>query len=124
MKFLLDENIGKVVAKFLEQLGYSTFRIRLISPGIEDYGVLDLSVSKDSILITSDKDFGELIFKEEEPSSGVIFLRLQDESSENKIRAIKQVLLKHKNIRNKFIAIKEKEEKFIIRVKEITSDVS
>jgi len=129
MKFLLDENIGKIVAKFLEQLGYSTSRIRLISPGIEDYGVLDLSVSKGSILITSDKDFGELIFKEEEPSSGVIFLRLQDESSDNKIKAIKLILSKHRYIknkqasclRNKFITVKEKNGKFIIRVKEITS---
>lgn len=120
MKFLLDENIGKTVAKFLEKLGYAASRIRLIAPGIEDYEVLDLSVSKNSILITSDKDFGELIFKEGWFSTGIIFLRLQDESSENKIRALKKVLSKHKEIEKKFITVKEKEGKFIIRVKEIT----
>ncbi len=46
MKFLLDENIGKVVASFLEKTGHSAFRIRLISPGIEDYEILTLSVVK------------------------------------------------------------------------------
>lgn len=119
MKFLLDENIGKIVARFLEKLGHSVSRIRLIAPGIEDYEVLNLSTSRNSILITSDKDFGELIFKEKEPSTGVIFLRLEDESSENKIRAIKKVLLKHKNIKNKFITVKEKDGKFRIRVDKI-----
>ncbi len=119
MKFLLDENIGKEVAKFLEQLGYSASRIKLISPGIDDYKVLDISVSKNLILITSDKDFGELIFKEKEPSTGVIFLRLEDESSENKIKAIKKVFSKHKNIKNKFITVKEKGGKFRVRVHKI-----
>lgn len=115
MKFLLDENIGKAVAKTLEKLGHSAFRIRLIAPGIEDYEVLNLSVSRNSILITSDKDFGELIFKEEQASTGVIFLRLQDESSHNKIKAIKLILSEYKNIENKFITVKEKGGRFRIR---------
>lgn len=121
MKFLLDENIGKEVARFLEQLGHSTSRIRLIAPGIEDYEVLSLSVNKNSMLITSDKDFGELIFKEKQPSAGVIFLRLEDESSENKIKAIRKVFLKHRNIKNKFVTVKEKDGKFKIRVDKIAS---
>lgn len=121
MKFLLDENIGKEVARFLEKPGHSTSRIRLISPGIEDYKVLELSVSKDSILITSDKDFGELIFKEKQPSTGVIFLRLEDESSENKIKAIKKIFLKHKNIKNKFVTVKERGGKFRIRITDLVS---
>lgn len=119
MKFLLDENIGKEVAKLLEQLGYTASRIRLISPGIEDYSVLNLSVLKDAILITSDKDFGELIFKEKQPSAGVIFLRLEDESSKNKIKALKKIFSKYKNIKNKFVTVKEKDGKFRIRVNEI-----
>lgn len=124
MKFLLDENTGKEVARFLEKLGHSASRIRLIAPGIEDYEVLSLSVSKDSILITSDKDFGKLIFMEGQPSTGVIFLRLEDESSDNKIKAIKKVFSKHKNIKNKFITVKEKNGKFKIRVNEIASNVT
>jgi len=121
MKFLLDENIGKIVARFLKKLEHSASRIKLIAPGIEDYGVLNLSVSKDSVLITSDKDFGELIFKEGQSSTGVIFLRLQDESSDNKIKAIKLILSKHRYIKNKFITVKEKDGEFKIRVHKIVS---
>lgn len=119
MKFLLDENIGKGIARFLEKLGHPASRIRLISPGLEDYAVLELSVSKDFILITSDKDFGELIFKEKQLTTGVIFLRLEDESSENKIKAIKKVFSEYKNIKNKFVTVKERNGRFRIRVCQI-----
>lgn len=72
MKFLLDENIGKVVAEFLQQYGHQSFIVRKISPGIKDPQVLDLAIDKGAILITSDKGFGELIFKEGQYHCGVI----------------------------------------------------
>lgn len=116
MKFLLDENLGKVVAKFLQSLGHIAIRIREINPGIPDYEVLELSVSEKCILITSDRDYGELIFKEKQPHTGVIYLRLEDESSENKIKALKFVFKESKNIEQKYIKVREKDGKFKIKI--------
>lgn len=113
MKFLLDENLGKKEAKFLQSLGHKAARVREINPGIPDYAVLSLSVAQSSILITSDKDFGQLIFKEKQLHSGVIFLRLEDESPINKIAALKFALPKY--VAGKFIVIEEKGGKFRIR---------
>ncbi len=131
MKFLLDENIGKKVAYFLQSLDYHILRVRQFYPGIPDDQILKLAISKKAILITSDKDFGELIFKKGQSSTGVIFLRLQNESSINKIKALKEVLhtscLRNKQaccLRNKFITVKEKGEKFAIRVNKIISCLS
>lgn len=118
MKFLLDENIGKQVARLLQNLDHTALRIREINPGIPDYEVLALAVSEEAILITSDRDYGELIFKEKQPHTGVIYLRLEDESSDNKIRALKLVFSKYKDIKGQFIRVKEKDGKF--RVKLIT----
>lgn len=115
MKFILDENLGKKEAKFLKSLGHKAIRIREMNPGIPDYEVLAFSVSEKSILVTSDKDFGELIFKEKQPHSGVILLRLEDESSSNKITALKFALPKY--ITGKFIVVEEKDGKFRIRPK-------
>src|SRR3989337_1395834 len=83
MKFLLDENIGKSVAYLLTQLGYTAFRIKEIHSGLEDVKVLELAVDKEAILITLDKDYGELIFKEGKFHKGVIFLRPEDQTSSN-----------------------------------------
>lgn len=118
MKFLLDENIGKVVAQFLRRFGHSASRVRIINPGIEDYEVLELAFSRDSILITSDGDFGKLIFKEGKNYCGVIFLRLKNQKSDNKIKAIKFVLSKHKQIVD-FLVVTEKENGFKIRTRSI-----
>jgi len=43
-------------------------------------------------LITNDKDFGEMIFREKREHRGVVFLRLSDERSINKIAVLKHVL--------------------------------
>jgi len=115
MKFLLDENIGKKVGYFLQSLGHIVSTIRQIGPGILDYQVLKLAISKKSILITSDKDFGELIFKEKQPHTGIVFLRLQDQTSKNKVRTLKLVFSKYKNIESKFIRVKEKSGIFKIK---------
>jgi predicted nuclease of predicted toxin-antitoxin system len=73
MKFLLDENLGKEIAEFLKKLGFAALSIRKIAPGIDDYEVLSLAVSQNAILITQDRDFGELVFKEEHAHKGIIF---------------------------------------------------
>jgi predicted nuclease of predicted toxin-antitoxin system len=119
MKFLLDENIGKVVAGFLKQLNHEVFRVRKISPGIADPQVLNLSIDKDAILITSNKDFGELIFREGQHHCGIIFLRLETDTSFNKIAALKWLFSKYQNIEKSFIVINEKDDHFRIRIKRI-----
>lgn len=116
MKFLLDENLSKKLALFLSQMGHAVLRIRKINPGINDYLVLELALTKDSILITADKDFGELVFKEKLAHYGVILLRLQDESPNNTIKAIQKLMPQFDEIKNHFVVISEKEGQFQIRI--------
>lgn len=120
MRFLLDENIGKKVAVFLRSLGYSVSRIRKISPGITDIEVLELAVSQKAILITSDKDFGELIFKRKKLYSGVIFLRLKNQISDNEIHALRYILSENKHLEGNFVVITEIKSKpwFKFRIKQ------
>jgi predicted nuclease of predicted toxin-antitoxin system len=47
-----------------------------ISYGIPDTDVLALAVQANRILITDDRDFGELVFRQLKPHTGVIYLRL------------------------------------------------
>jgi predicted nuclease of predicted toxin-antitoxin system len=48
------------------------------------------------VLITGDKDFGEMIFRFRMAHCGVILLRLTNERSSNKISALEIVLKNHK----------------------------
>lgn len=45
--------------------------------GASDKEILEFAEREERILITNDKDFGELIFRLNRPSSGVILIRLK-----------------------------------------------
>ena len=124
MKFILDENLSKKLALFLLQLGHSVLRIKKINPGINDSRVLELALSKDLILITADKDFGELVFKEKLAHCGVILLRLQDETPDNTIRAMQKLVPQFNEIKNHFVVVAEKEGQFQVRINKTSPNLS
>jgi predicted nuclease of predicted toxin-antitoxin system len=77
MKFLLDQSTDARLLPFLKHLGHDVKRIGShYPPGLPDEAVLSLAQQKQRILITDDRDFGELIFRLTRPHAGVIFLRL------------------------------------------------
>ncbi|MBU1744766.1 MAG: DUF5615 family PIN-like protein [Proteobacteria bacterium] len=47
-----------------------------MAPGISDDTVLELANNEGSLLLTSDKDFGDLVFRLRRLSAGVVLIRL------------------------------------------------
>ena len=116
MKFLIDEDISPKIATLLQQLGHSAIHIREIQLSLDDLEVLEIAVSRSSIVITEDKDFGELVFKEGKAHTGVIFLRLEDQTLINTKRVIKWLLSNYKDkIENSFTTVSEKNGKLRVR---------
>jgi predicted nuclease of predicted toxin-antitoxin system len=77
MKFLLDQNVERRLASFLKNLGHDVKVVGIDYPaGILDQEVLSHAYKESRILLTNDKgDFGELIFRNHDPYSGVILFR-------------------------------------------------
>lgn len=108
MRFLVDECTGPVVANWLRDAGHEVCSIYDEAQGLTDTAVLQKAVDEDWILITNDKDFGEMIFRERRAHRGVVFLRLADERSANKINVLKKLLESHGNrLTEKFITVTE-----------------
>lgn len=95
MKFLADENIALAVVSFLRKQGHDVASITEISPGSSDASVLLKAEEEQRILVTSDTDFGELVYRVGQQHAGVILLRLDDERNGNKIRVLKKLLTQH-----------------------------
>jgi predicted nuclease of predicted toxin-antitoxin system len=89
IKFIVDECTGPSVGRFLVSLGYDVYSVSDASPGWKDEQVLQKANAENWILVTNDKDFGELIFKQKLQHSGVTFMRLEDERITNKIIVLK-----------------------------------
>ncbi|HKP86643.1 MAG TPA: DUF5615 family PIN-like protein [Blastocatellia bacterium] len=81
LRILANENFPGDAVDALRSQGHDVLWVRTDAPGISDEGVLALAVSEDRILITFDKDFGELAFRHKLPaSSGIVLFRIHPSS--------------------------------------------
>lgn len=108
MKFLADENIPLAVVAFLRKQGYDVVSIIQLSPGSSDASVLLKAEEEQRILVTSDTDFGELIYHVGHRHAGIILLRLDDQRNANKIRVLRKLLKLHReDIPDAFVVVTE-----------------
>ncbi|NOR47621.1 MAG: hypothetical protein GQ533_06200 [Methanosarcinaceae archaeon] len=108
MRFLVDECTGPAVAQWLRQQNHDVISVFDEIRGADDKEVIKIASEQNRILITNDKDFGELVFREKKPHKGVILLRLEDERAANKIAVLKNLLKKYENsLSGHFIVVTE-----------------
>ena len=81
MRLLANENFPGLAITALRSHGHDVVWIREDSPGIDDRAVLSRATAEGRILITFDKDFGELVFRLGlDVPSGVILFRIPPDS--------------------------------------------
>ena len=78
MIYLCDEGVDREIVSRLRSDGYQVLYIAEMSPSISDEAVLAVANARGAVLITMDKDFGELVFRLERISVGVVLVRLPD----------------------------------------------
>jgi predicted nuclease of predicted toxin-antitoxin system len=109
MRFLLDESADYPLAPFLRSLGHDTTSIVHDYPrSLKDTEVLGIAKAEDRILITNDKDFGELIFRRQFPHAGIILFRLTDEDLTVKKEWLVYLLNQHQHQLKQFIVISDR----------------
>jgi predicted nuclease of predicted toxin-antitoxin system len=77
LRFLADESCDFGVVRALRAAGFPVIAVSEISPGANDNAVIDLAIQERSILITEDKDFGQLVYAHGRDNLGVLLLRYQ-----------------------------------------------
>lgn len=92
MNLLADESIDREIVESLRREGHLVWYVAEMEPGISDRTVLDLANQKNALLLTADKDFGEIVFRQRRLSRGVILLRLAGLSSEEKARIVRSLI--------------------------------
>lgn len=83
MRLLLNENIPIASAHKLRSLGYDLVAVGEKMPGVTDQAVLEIARQTQRIVVTFDRDYGELIYHRDLPiPAGVIYLRFLPTSPE------------------------------------------
>ncbi len=118
--FLVDENVEFSVVRYLREKGYDVLSIAEMYPSLDDASILMMAAKEKRMVITSDKDFGNLVFREKLPSSGVILFRMKDQSSPKKVEIVKILLENYLNqLASNFVTISDAK----IRIRKIESEI-
>jgi predicted nuclease of predicted toxin-antitoxin system len=75
MDFLADESCAGPVVRALREAGHDVVAIAEVARGATDEQVLERALNEKRILITEDRDFGELVYARGRSSAGVILVR-------------------------------------------------
>ena len=114
LSFLVDVGVGKGIEKYLRENGYDTKAVRDIDPRMEDEEIIHTAVSENRIVITMDKDFGELVYHSSMKHSGVLLLRLEDAVGFEKLQVVEHIMKNYSDrIKNCFCVFQK--NKFRIR---------
>lgn len=76
MRFAADESIDFPIVTRLRVDGHSVWSVAEMDAGIADEHVLDHANAQQAILLTADKDFGELVFRLKRLHDGIVLVRL------------------------------------------------
>jgi predicted nuclease of predicted toxin-antitoxin system len=72
MNFLADESVDRPIVERLRQEGHQVSYIAELGPGMSDDAVLNLANQQTALLLTADKDFGEMVFRQRLHTHGVV----------------------------------------------------
>jgi predicted nuclease of predicted toxin-antitoxin system len=93
LRLLANENFPGDAVMALREAGHDVIWIRTAAPGSSDSLVLAQAQTENRLLLTFDKDFGELAFRSSLPAaSGVILFRIASPSAEHVARIATAVL--------------------------------
>lgn len=92
---LADENVDQQIVALLRKNGYDVVYVAELDPGINDDSVLAHANERNALLLTADKDFGELVYQQHRLTEGVILYRVAGFSPEKKAELIINAIQKY-----------------------------
>ncbi|MEN8219620.1 MAG: DUF5615 family PIN-like protein [Pseudomonadota bacterium] len=120
MYFLADENFPRKAVLALRNVGYDVKWVKTDAPGISDEEVMAWAYQEKRVLLTFDKDFGELVFHQGKTGSeGIILFRIPTHSPHEAAQLIVSTIKSRTDWQGRFSVVK----KDYIRVRPLLSIV-
>ncbi len=108
MRFLANENFPGEAVEALREEGHDILWIRTEAPGSRDIAVLEMAQAEERILLTFDRDFGELAFRVGLPATiGIILFRLRMTSAARVTQIVVAALASRSDWAGNFSVVEE-----------------
>lgn len=116
ISILVDENVDYRIVTELRKRKYKVISVAENPKGVADADIIDLALGMNSLILTEDSDFGQLIFVDRKKSLGIIFLRyFATDYFRIATQLIRLIDEYQENLYNKFVVITTRR----IRIREI-----
>ena len=109
MKFVADENVDLPLIARLRKDGHDVYAVFEMSAGISDEEVLKQANQQGVVLLTGDKDFGELVYRDRRYTCGIVLIRLSGLTTTEKVEIVANVINDHASeLENAFTVISQR----------------
>jgi predicted nuclease of predicted toxin-antitoxin system len=113
VRSLADENVEAAVADALREGGHDVLCVGDATPGASDLEVFDLASAEDRVILTNDKDFGELAYREARVAAGILLLRLGCASGAEKADRLASLMASvTERLRGRFVVVTDRGIRF------------
>jgi predicted nuclease of predicted toxin-antitoxin system len=92
---LVDVSAGQAIVEALRNLSHDVVSVRDRDPRMADVDILTWAVAEERLVVTMDKDFGELVYHAGQSHHGVLLLRLEDARIAEKERVIREIFTRY-----------------------------
>ncbi|MGB9720789.1 MAG: DUF5615 family PIN-like protein [bacterium] len=114
IKFLANVNIERPIIEFLLAKGFDVKSIVDIDKQMPDNTVCELANKEERIILTNDKDFGEIVFFQKKIVYGIVLLRIKGQNVKEKIVRLENLLSRYSDkIVNHFVVVSKEKFRFI-----------
>jgi predicted nuclease of predicted toxin-antitoxin system len=94
-RFLFEVGVGNKAERTTADLGFDVKSLRSIDVRLDDSEILQIARTEHRVVVTMDKDFGELVYRRCKGHVGVLLLRMDDANGDAKANAMKSIVLNH-----------------------------
>lgn len=95
MNLLADESVDRQMVERLRQDGHRVWYVAEMEPGISDDIVLAAANQETALLLTADKDFGEMVFRQRRHTHGIVLIHLAGLSPSRKTEMVATTIAQH-----------------------------
>lgn len=111
---MANVNIEKPIIDYLLKNGYDAKWVTNVNKRMPDNEVCSLANSEERVILTNDKDFGEIVFLQKKISRGIVLLRIKGQDSFQKIQLLSKLLDKYADkVINHFVVVTQEKFRFI-----------
>jgi predicted nuclease of predicted toxin-antitoxin system len=97
MRFLADECCDAALVSSLRADGHDVLYVVETLSGADDDAILAQAFAEHRVLLTEDKDFGELVYRLGRPTRGIVLLRFEVSDRARKVPRLQELLAQEGN---------------------------